>query len=233
MPIVEEPAKAPPPERAPVRGVPDPGEPVPKLAWPTIGIFFGALAAWGVATWAALGHHAPLWATIPVHAAVTFVMFTVAHDAAHYSISRTRWVNALFGRLAMPFVVAWTSFPVLGYIHIEHHRHSNEEAGVEPGSDPDTYASHGPWWLLPFRWATVDLWYGRFYWARRPTRPVRESAEAGAFAVLSLAGIAVAAATGALWPLAVVYLIPERIGIMVLGWWFDWLPHHGLEHTQR
>ena len=28
------------------------------------------------------------------------------------------------------------------------------------------------------------------------------------------------------------YLIPERIATFVLAWWFDWLPHHGLEDTQ-
>ena len=32
--------------------------------------------------------------------------------------------------------------------------------------------------------------------------------------------------------LAIIYLIPERIAMFVLAWWFDWLPHHGLEETQ-
>ena len=35
---------------APLRerhGLPDPGEPVPGLAWPTLGVYFGALAVWG------------------------------------------------------------------------------------------------------------------------------------------------------------------------------------------
>ncbi len=30
-----------------------------------------------------------------------------------------------------------------------------------------------------------------------------------------------------------IYLIPERIAMFFLAWWFDWLPHHGLEDTQR
>jgi hypothetical protein len=42
--------------------------------------------------------------TIAVNTAVCFVMFTIVHDASHYSISRTRWVNSVFGRLAMLFV---------------------------------------------------------------------------------------------------------------------------------
>ena len=30
-----------------------------------------------------------------------------------------------------------------------------------------------------------------------------------------------------------IYLIPERAAMFVLAWWFDWLPHHDLEDTQR
>ena len=43
--------------------------------------------------------------------------------------------------------------------------------------------------------------------------------------------IASAAFAGHLWTLAVIYLIPERVAMFVLAWWFDWLPHHDLEDT--
>ena len=45
--------------------------------------------------------------------------------------------------------------------------------------------------------------------------------------------IVAAAFTGELWTLALIYLIPERVAMFVLAWWFDWLPHHDLEDTQR
>jgi Fatty acid desaturase len=50
---------------------------------------------------------------------------------------------------------------------------------------------------------------------------------------LSITGLIVAIVTGNFWTLAVVSLIPQRIGLSVLAWWFDWLPHHGLADTQR
>ncbi len=50
---------------------------------------------------------------------------------------------------------------------------------------------------------------------------------------LFLTGLIVAIVTGNFWTLAIVFLIPQRIGLTVLAWWFDWLPHHGLEDTQR
>ena len=115
------------------------------------------------------------WVTIPVHAATAFLMFTVLHDASHYSISSHRWVNPLFGRLAMPFVVAYSSFPLFAYIHIQHHRHANEDAD----SDPDHYTSEGAWWSLPFRWLTIDLWYTRYFLRNRKRRPRSASLESG------------------------------------------------------
>jgi phenylacetate-CoA oxygenase/reductase PaaK subunit len=211
------------------RSLPDPGERVPALALPTVALFLGSLAVWCVATWAAIGGHAPVWVTIPVHAAVSFLMFTVLHDASHYSISRVRWVNGAFGRLATPFVAAYMSFPMFSFIHIQHHRNANEHSDT----DPDHYTSEGAWWSLPFRWLTIDAAYGRFYFARRSERPAAEIRESIACATLTIAGVAAAAATGHLWTLALVYLIPQRIALMVLAWWFDWLPHHDLAHTQR
>ncbi|MGO9510789.1 MAG: electron transfer flavoprotein, partial [Mycobacterium sp.] len=84
--------------------LPDPGESVPTLALPTVGIFLVALTAFVASTIGYINGALSPWVTIPVNAAVTFVMFTVVHDACHYSISSARWVNGLFGRLAWLFV---------------------------------------------------------------------------------------------------------------------------------
>ncbi|GAA5165563.1 fatty acid desaturase [Pseudonocardia eucalypti] len=213
----------------PRTALPDPVEPVPALAGPTVGLFAGSLVVWGLATWALLGLGVSPWLTIPVHAAVSFMMFTVLHDAVHYSISRRRWVNAVLGRLTVPFVVPYASAPLFGFIHIEHHRNTNEELD----SDPDAWATDGPWWQLPFRWLTIDFWYACFYLKHLGRRSGREIAETAGIVLLFLAGVTVAALTGTLWTVALVYLIPSRIALGVLAWWFDWLPHHGLEVTQR
>jgi ferredoxin-NADP reductase/fatty acid desaturase len=207
--------------------LPDPGEPVPGLSWPAMGVFAGAWTTWIVTAWAVSARHLGWWWTIPLSAAASFAMFTVLHDAAHYSISRVRWVNGLTGRLAMLLVAAYGSFPMFSYIHIQHHRAANDDR-----TDPDTWASHGPGWQLLLRWATIDFRYAVFYLSKRRSRPRAETLEGG---LLLLAGIAVMVAAswmGVMRELAVMYLIPQRIALMVLGWWFDWLPHHGLPDTQ-
>jgi phenylacetate-CoA oxygenase/reductase PaaK subunit len=215
----------PPPAR---HALPDPGESVPGVARPTVALFLGSLALWVLATWGLLSNRASPWLTVPVAAAVTFTMFTVVHECTHHAAGQSHWLNALLGRLAMPFVVCWVSFPTFRFIHIEHHRYANDDA-----SDPDAYSSHGPWWQAPFRWMTTDLQYILFYLPRLRSRPGAEVAETGVAVVATLAGLAAAAATGRLWTVALVYLIPERIGVTFLVWWFDWLPHHGLPDTQR
>ncbi|OBJ78364.1 electron transfer flavoprotein [Mycobacterium gordonae] len=208
--------------------LPDPGEAVPKLALPTIGIFLASLTAFVTCTVGYIDGWSPWWVTIPVNAAVTFVMFTVVHDASHYSISSVRWVNGLMGRLAWLFVGPVVAFPSFGYIHIQHHRHSNDD-----DQDPDTFASHGKWWQLPLRWSLVEYFYLRYYLPRARSRPVLEVGETMVMMALSLTGLVVAIVTGNFWILLVVFLIPQRIGLTILAWWFDWLPHHGLEDTQR
>jgi ring-1,2-phenylacetyl-CoA epoxidase subunit PaaE len=210
-------------------GVPDPGEPVPMLAKPTLGLFVGSLVVFVATVWGAVAHGLPAWVYIPVNTAVSFVMFTVLHDAVHYSISQRRWVNALLGRLSIHFVVPYASAPLFGFIHIEHHRNTNEELDA----DPDAWATDGPWWQLPLRWLTIDFWYATFYIKHIRRRSPRELVETGSIVALFLVGVVVAAMTGTLGTVALVYLLPARIGLGLLAWWFDWLPHHGLEVTQR
>jgi fatty acid desaturase/ferredoxin len=208
--------------------LPDPGVGVPLLALPTVAVFGGVLATFAVSTVLAIDHDVPRAVTIAVDAVVSFVMFTVSHDASHFSISRIRWVNSLLGRLSFVFVTPALSFRSFGYLHIEHHRHANDD-----DNDPDTFASHGSGWRLPFRLAVMDVAYVPFYLRRIRSRPKLEVAESACLATLTVVGVVVAAATGTLWPVAVIYIIPERIAVVFLAWWFDWLPHHGLEDTQR
>ncbi len=208
--------------------LPDPGAPAPKLALPTVGIFLTAMTAFVVATVGYAQGWLPTWVTIPVNAVVTFLMFTVVHDAIHYAVSSVRWVNGVIGRLAFVLVVPILSFASYAFIHIEHHRYSNDD-----DNDPDAWASHTPAWQVPLRWPLPELSYGNYLIRKLRSRPKTEVAETLFFLTMGVTGLIVAGLTGNLWTLAVVFLIPQRIGLVFLVWWFDWLPHHGLDATQR
>jgi ferredoxin-NADP reductase/fatty acid desaturase len=212
-----------------VLGLPDPGETVPRLAWPTVLLFLGTLGLFAFEVWTVLAAQWSPWLTVPIGAAVTFLMFSVLHEASHHAISTDTSLNNAFGHLSQPFVAAYATFPLIQFIHIEHHRNTNEPKA----SDPDAWTSEGPWWQLPFRWATIDVWYMAFYVRRMRERPrVEVVVTLGTFVSVAAAFGAIGA-TGHLYELVVLYLVPQRIGLTVLAWWFDYLPHHGLTATQR
>jgi len=131
--------------------------------------------------------------------------------------------------LSMPFVALWVTYPVMRYIHIEHHRNTNED----PLSDPDAWAHDGPAWQLPFRWLTIDAWYSRFCLPRMSRRPAREIVGLWVNEAVVVALFAVLLSCGYGWELLLIYLIPQRIGLGILAWWFDWLPHHDLAVTGK
>ncbi len=60
-------------------------------------------------------------------------MFTVLHDASHHAVSRMGWLNSLLGRASIPFLVPYAGFSLFRYIHIEHHRTTNEAQPRHPG----------------------------------------------------------------------------------------------------
>ncbi|WP_203336791.1 fatty acid desaturase [Nocardioides limicola] len=208
--------------------LPDPGEQVPTISWPIVAIFCGAIAAFSFSTWAALADRLPAPATILLSATAIFVLFTVLHDAAHYSISTHRWVNVAFGRVAMLFVSPLISFKSFAFIHIEHHRNTNDG-----DFDPDHFVSAAPWWQLPLRAPFMDVPYLSFLVRNVKRRPRPEVLETAFLMGTTVAVIVAAAFAGHLWTLAVLYLIPARVAMFVLAWWFDWLPHHDLEDTQQ
>jgi fatty acid desaturase len=214
---------------------PHAGDSVPRVAWPTLAVALGALIVFVVAAIAVIGRYAPIWITIPLSATAVYLMFVVAHEALHGSISSVRWVNSVVGRFAWFFVGPTASLPSYAYLHLQHHRYTNDA-----DKDPGIFATHGRAWQLPFRWALSDLFY--FVWSCRALRgrlrrswrrPMAEIAENAVLSSLSFAGISAAVATNNLWTLAIVLLVPQRIALVLMGWWFDWLPHHALARIER
>lgn len=223
------------PATASKRHHPHPGEGIPRFAWPTLALAVGALIVFVLVAVGVIGGHLPSWAAILINTAVTYVMYSVAHEALHRSVSSARWVNAVLGRLTWIFVVPAFSLPAFSYVHIQHHRHTNDV-----DEDPDMFATHGPLWQLPFRWAAMDICYATWYTRRLPRRfrqswrrPAAELAETAVVFSLTVAGLGAAIFTGHFWTFAVLIVIPQRIGIVILAWSFDWLPHHDLDETQH
>ncbi|MDQ6523809.1 fatty acid desaturase [Nocardioides sp. LHD-245] len=215
--------------KQPVSGLPDPGERVPAMAWPTIALYVGTLALFAVEMAGVLVWDLSPWLTVPMGAAVTFLMFSVLHESTHHAISTSTRANNALGHLSVLLVVPWATYPLVKFIHIEHHRNTNEPKSI----DPDAWCEEGPAWQLPLRWATIDIWYVVFYLRRLPDRPRGEVVATFALFTAVIGGFAAIAAAGFGSELFWGFLLPQRFGMLILAWWFDYLPHHGLSVTQR
>lgn len=208
------------------RGFPAPRFARPTIAVPTVLVWLGSFVAWCAATAAVLCGVGPGWwvVTTVVQGLVTFSMFTVLHESIHHTLGRPKWINHVFGRLSMPFISLFGTFPMLAYTHLAHHRHTNESIH----DDPDAWSIAGPRWQLPLRWLTIDAWYCRFYFVRLRRRPRKEALGFAIYLTVALAFVASILILGYWRELVLIYFIPQRIGMGILAWWFDWLPHHGL-----
>lgn len=210
-----------------VTRIPDPAEPVPPVAWPTVGLLVGAIALYAGSTACALGDVWPWWISTLLNAVAAYLLFTVAHDAAHHAASSGDRLNLWIGRIAMPFFAPQASFRVFRYIHMQHHRFTNHD----DGRDPDHYTMEGPAWQRPLRWLTLDLSYLAFYLPQIRRRPRREVAEMVVQVSLVVALTVWALATGHGWDIVLLYYLPQRLAVLYLAWAFDYLPHHGLHAT--
>ncbi|MBV8785618.1 MAG: fatty acid desaturase [Mycobacterium sp.] len=208
------------------RGFPPPRFARPSIALPTVLVWLGSFVAWWTATAAVLYGVSRWWlvVTIVVQSLVTFSMFTVLHESIHHTVGRPNWVNQVFGRLSMPFVSLFGTFPMLAYTHLAHHRNTNESIY----DDPDAWSITGPRWQLPLRWLTIDAWYCRFYLVRLHRRPRKEVLGFAVHLSMALAFVTTMLILGHGPELVLIYFIPQRLGMGLLAWWFDWLPHHDL-----
>ena len=206
--------------------IPNPEEPVPRLSIPAFALFVGSLALWAGSSALALSGSWPWLLTILVNAVATYLLFTVMHDASHNSLSSFPAVNLWIGRVAAMFFSSLASFRTFRFIHMQHHRFTNDEE-----RDPDDYASRGPGWQRPLRWMTIDLYYMVYYIPKLSSRPRAERVELAVVWLLVIGLVAAAALTGHLLQLVLLLFLPARLATMWLGFAFDYLPHNGLNLT--
>ena len=93
-----------------VPSFPSAGESPPAIAWPTLLLFVVTLLVWCTSMATALDGIQQLWMAVATNAVVSYVMFTVMHDASHHAVSRKSWINATVGQIAAALVAFQMSF---------------------------------------------------------------------------------------------------------------------------
>lgn len=194
----------------------------PPIAWPTMGVFIGALNLWGLVTWGAITQGWSLWWVVPVNAFCIYGLFTVLHDGVHRSVARGYpRLNELVATIAGLCLTPVGTAAVFRYAHLKHHRTTNE-----PGVDPDMWSGIGSRWSLPLQWATADLGYAVHIYKHRDE--IDRKVVAGAV----LSSMVILGAYTASWWVGVgveatlYWLLPSRLAIFWLAFAFNFLPHH-------
>lgn len=211
----------------------------PPIAWPTLALavilpatLLGVIAL-------GLSRALPLWACTPILAAVSYAHYTLVHEAIHGNVVASpkslAWVNTLVGWIgALGMGAGW---PALQRTHVLHHSHTNTER------DPDIGVK-GTFGQLLVKWAVmvpmslIPMGALRFINAERYKRlgtilNPAEIAQVSAVTLFTWALLIAAIATGHVLDWLMLWFLPTRLGILALNVFFQWLPHHPFDRTER
>ncbi|MEW5686095.1 MAG: fatty acid desaturase [Pseudomonadota bacterium] len=211
----------------------------PAVAWPTL--VLAVILPATLAAVIALGFAGamPLWVCAPVLAAVSYAHYTLVHEAIHGNVvSRPRtlaWINTVVGWIgSLGLGAGW---PALQRTHVLHHSHTNTDRDpdvVWKGTFPQALAK----WLMSVPPSLLPLMALRFISPARYRRigailSPSEIAQVSAVTLLTLALLVAALATGHFAEWLMLWFVPTRLAILILNIFFQWLPHHPFDQTER
>lgn len=200
------------------------------VAWPTLGLF-GLVLTGHVAVWVAvLSGSLGLGWGFGLQTVVSYLAFTVAHEAAHGNIHRgNRALGDALGWLSG--ILLFAPYPAFKVLHLQHHAHVNHG-----DDDPDHWvASSNPvgvaarcFTIMPYYYFTLLVGPSSRTNAGRKVRRISILTLLAFVAVAALATVVgLGAEVFALW------IGPAIAASGVLAFAFDWLPHHPHDGKER
>lgn len=211
----------------------------PAVAWPTL-ILAVVLPATLLSVIAAGFTGAlPLWACTPILAAVSYAHYTLVHESIHGNVVASPkslyWVNTVVGWIgSLGMGAGW---PALQRTHVLHHSHTNTER------DPDisvkgTFVQLLRKWAVMVPMSLLPMFALKYINAERYKRlgtifSPSEIAQVSAVTLFTLALLVAAIATGHIAEWLMLWFIPTKLAILILNIFFQWLPHHPFDRTER
>ena len=199
---------------------------VPNIAWLTLALVFGIVLVWSSALIGSLTGSVASWVAVVLSMVGAFAAFTGLHDASHFALGKKRWLSIVAGELCSIILLA--NFQIFRQVHNRHHRHTND-----PELDPDARLSKGPVWLLPIRWAFVDLHYLREFDRKSLCLTTWERAASWVGALMVIALAAALIGTGHWWQLLFLWILPARISLLCATYYADFVPHQRPRATPK
>ncbi|NML13152.1 fatty acid desaturase [Sphingobium sp. AR-3-1] len=192
----------------------------PVLALPTALLFVASMGGIGCVWYLSLTGKMPIWLGTIANGLITYLLFSVIHDAAHYSLSRVKWLNESIGAIGLFFLFPYAPMVLLRWVHNKHHSYANGPL------DPDRFEHESPWWQVPFRWTFFDGAYIHYFLKRGQSVRKRHGKELVLFysGLLSLFVGAIYFGFG--FELFMLWFLPSRITLFLIAVVFVILPHY-------
>jgi beta-carotene hydroxylase len=197
-----------------------------EFAWPTVVLGVLVMAAYlATPVWVVQGW-LPLWAGMLIMLLLTYMAYTVLHEAVHGSISgrhqQLRWVNEWLG-----YGAAWIMMIPLTahrHEHLAHHRHTNE-----PKADPDYAVAdlvRTPWQPI-IAVARLMVNQYRYYFSQRWGKGPRAQDRRFCLELAAGIGLRLAFMAQGYWLEGILlFLVAGLGGVMLTMYLFAYLVHH-------
>lgn len=197
---------------------------VPLISFHQLGLFFFSLILVFGGISVGLFYHIHFFLLYPVIILGVYVSFTTLHDATHRSLSSNRFLNDLLGTIAGNFLFLFNSTYFYRYVHMAHHRYVGDSE-----LDPDELMVQLP--IKYFPWGYICLFFYDFLilkwlfvkaWYRLPTK-MRIVMLVTIFANVVFNTLILSSIYW--YEYLVWFLIPSRIGLALVAYFFAHLPH--------
>lgn len=164
----------------------------------------------------------PDWCCFGMNVVALHMVGTVIHDASHHAAHANRLLNAILGH-GSALMLGFT-FPVFTRVHLQHHAHVND-----PENDPDHFVSTGgPLWLINAR-----FFYHEIYFFQRRLWRKYELLEWFLSRAFVASIVLMACQYGFIGYILNFWFVPAGIVGLVLGLFFDYLPHRPFTERDR
>src|SRR3990167_4689994 len=154
-----------------------------------------------------------------------YIMFTIAHEAAHGSISNNQFINNWVGRVSFATLGPTACFAGWKTLHLMHHKYTNH-----PEKDLDRYSSNtNNRLLLPVRWFTNARYYV-FFWLSLvdsdPAVTIYDKLEVVFQLTIHFTIFLLSFDFGYFYYFWTYWCLPSFLANGILIFAFDYLPHH-------
>lgn len=211
----------------------------PAVAWPTLVLAVALPSLLVALAYAGFQRFVPLWLCTPILALLSYAHYTLVHESIHGNLlpgyPRWRWLNEIVGWIGgLGMGLAW---PALKRTHVKHHSHTNTEL------DPDifvkgTLAQLLVKWIIMSATSFIPLPFLKYISRERHDRVRRlligtEYWQMTAVTCLNPLLLIVAIFTGHVTDWFCLWFLPTRLATLILNVFFQWLPHHPFDRTER